>query len=119
MGSPVGLTGGASAASQGFVPARSQFMDSMQLDPESVDNLEMYSHIPPVLMEKCAALSVRPDTVKNLVQSMQGEGRGGIRGADPCPGCVSVSETASPLTNSAPLSLFIPKSPLLVAVHGT
>lgn len=48
-------------------------MDSMQLDPESVDNLEMYSHIPPVLMEKCAALSVRPDTVKNLVQSMQGE----------------------------------------------
>nr|XP_038031068.1 tyrosine-protein phosphatase non-receptor type 23 [Anas platyrhynchos] len=48
-----------------------QFMDSMQLDPESVDNLEMYSHIPPVLMEKCAALSVRPDTVKNLVQSMQ------------------------------------------------
>ncbi|XP_074841345.1 tyrosine-protein phosphatase non-receptor type 23 isoform X2 [Carettochelys insculpta] len=48
-----------------------QFMDSMQLDPERVDNLEMYSHIPPVLMEKCAALSVRPDTVKNLVQSMQ------------------------------------------------
>ncbi|NXW37777.1 PTN23 phosphatase, partial [Phaetusa simplex] len=48
-----------------------QFMDSMQLDPETVDNLEMYSHIPPVLMEKCAALSVRPDTVKNLVQSMQ------------------------------------------------
>ncbi|NXE16084.1 PTN23 phosphatase, partial [Lophotis ruficrista] len=43
-----------------------QFMDSMQLDPESVDNLEMYSHVPPALMEKCAALSVRPDTVKNL-----------------------------------------------------
>ncbi|XP_021394663.2 tyrosine-protein phosphatase non-receptor type 23 [Lonchura striata] len=48
-----------------------QFMDSMQLDPETVDNLDMYSHIPPVLMEKCAALSVRPDTVRNLVQSMQ------------------------------------------------
>ncbi|CAM5121048.1 unnamed protein product [Natator depressus] len=48
-----------------------QFMDSMQLDPETVDNLEMYNHIPPILMEKCAALSVRPDTVKNLVQSMQ------------------------------------------------
>ncbi|NWR64302.1 PTN23 phosphatase, partial [Bucorvus abyssinicus] len=48
-----------------------QFMDSLQLDPETVDNLDMYSHIPPVLMEKCAALSVRPDTVKNLVQSMQ------------------------------------------------
>ncbi|XP_053913203.1 tyrosine-protein phosphatase non-receptor type 23 isoform X2 [Cuculus canorus] len=48
-----------------------QFMDSMQLDPETVDNLEMYDHIPSILMEKCAALSVRPDTVKNLVQSMQ------------------------------------------------
>lgn len=48
-------------------------MDSMQLDPETVDNLDAYSHIPPQLMEKCAALSVRPDTVKNLVQSMQGE----------------------------------------------
>ncbi|XP_065688474.1 tyrosine-protein phosphatase non-receptor type 23 isoform X2 [Patagioenas fasciata] len=48
-----------------------QFMDSLQLDPDTVDNLDMYSHIPPVLMEKCAALSVRPDTVKNLVQSMQ------------------------------------------------
>ncbi|XP_062840476.1 tyrosine-protein phosphatase non-receptor type 23 [Anolis carolinensis] len=48
-----------------------QFMDSLQLDPETVDNLDMYNHIPPVLMEKCAALSVRPETVKNLVQSMQ------------------------------------------------
>ncbi|ELK10183.1 Tyrosine-protein phosphatase non-receptor type 23 [Pteropus alecto] len=48
-----------------------QFMDSMQLDPETVDNLDAYSHIPPQLMEKCAALSVRPDTVRNLVQSMQ------------------------------------------------
>ncbi|CAI5789282.1 tyrosinenon-receptorprotein phosphatase non-receptor type 23 [Podarcis lilfordi] len=48
-----------------------QFMDSLQLDPETVDNLDMYKHIPPVLMEKCAALSVRPETVKNLVQSMQ------------------------------------------------
>ncbi|KAM6452673.1 tyrosine-protein phosphatase non-receptor type 23 [Liasis olivaceus] len=48
-----------------------QFMDSLQLDPETVDNLDMYNHIPPLLMEKCAALSVRPETVKNLVQSMQ------------------------------------------------
>lgn len=52
----------------------------MQLDPETVDNLEMYSHIPPILMEKCAALSVRPDTVKNLVQSMQGKDTGTRRG---------------------------------------
>ncbi|XP_053116224.1 tyrosine-protein phosphatase non-receptor type 23 isoform X2 [Hemicordylus capensis] len=48
-----------------------QFMDSLQLDPETVDNLDMYNHIPPILMEKCAALSVRPETVKNLIQSMQ------------------------------------------------
>ncbi|XP_061530665.1 tyrosine-protein phosphatase non-receptor type 23 isoform X1 [Phycodurus eques] len=48
-----------------------QFMDSLGLEPESVDNLDMYSHIPPVLMEKCAALSVRPDTVKSLIHSMQ------------------------------------------------
>uniref|UniRef100_A0AAQ5X2Q9 Tyrosine-protein phosphatase non-receptor type 23 n=1 Tax=Amphiprion ocellaris TaxID=80972 RepID=A0AAQ5X2Q9_AMPOC len=50
---------------------KSLFMDSLGLEPESVDNLDMYSHIPPVLMEKCAALSVRPDTVKSLIQSMQ------------------------------------------------
>nr|XP_057909287.1 tyrosine-protein phosphatase non-receptor type 23 isoform X1 [Doryrhamphus excisus]XP_057909288.1 tyrosine-protein phosphatase non-receptor type 23 isoform X2 [Doryrhamphus excisus] len=48
-----------------------QFMDSLGLEPESVDTLDMYSHIPPVLMEKCAALSVRPDTVKSLIQAMQ------------------------------------------------
>ncbi|XP_038611379.1 tyrosine-protein phosphatase non-receptor type 23 [Tachyglossus aculeatus] len=48
-----------------------QFMDSLQLDPDTVDDLELYNQIPPLLMEKCAALSVRPDTVKNLVQSMQ------------------------------------------------
>lgn len=48
-------------------------MDSLGLEPESVDNLDMYNHLPPVLMEKCAALSVRPDTVKSLIQSMQGE----------------------------------------------
>lgn len=48
-------------------------MDSLGLEPESVDNLDMYSHIPPVLMEKCAALSVRADTVKSLIQSMQGQ----------------------------------------------
>ncbi|KAM9436144.1 tyrosine-protein phosphatase non-receptor type 23 isoform 2-T2 [Clarias gariepinus] len=48
-----------------------QFMDSLNLDPDSVDNLDMYNSIPSVLMEKCAALSVRPDTVKSLIQSMQ------------------------------------------------
>ncbi|KAL6462376.1 hypothetical protein MHYP_G00287980 [Metynnis hypsauchen] len=48
-----------------------QFMDSLNLDPNSVDNMDMYNNIPSVLMEKCAALSVRPDTVKSLIQSMQ------------------------------------------------
>ncbi|KAL2084671.1 hypothetical protein ACEWY4_020189 [Coilia grayii] len=48
-----------------------QFMDSLSLDPDSIDNMDMYSTIPPVVMEKCAALSVRPDTVKSLIQSMQ------------------------------------------------
>ncbi|KAM4688535.1 tyrosine-protein phosphatase non-receptor type 23 [Discoglossus pictus] len=48
-----------------------QFTDSLQLDPDTVDDLDLYSHISPALMEKCAALSVRPDTVKSLVQSMQ------------------------------------------------
>jgi len=86
------------AVTQELLPTCSQFMDSMQLDPETVDNLDMYSHIPPILMEKCAALSVRPDTVKNLVQSMQGEFTGlGL--------CVfplaAVGE--SPITNSLPV----------------
>ena len=49
-----------------------QFMDSLNLDPNSVDNMDMYNNIPSVLMEKCAALSVRPDTVKSLIQAMQG-----------------------------------------------
>ncbi|XP_028673299.2 tyrosine-protein phosphatase non-receptor type 23 [Erpetoichthys calabaricus] len=48
-----------------------QFLDSLQLDSETVDNLDMYNHIPPILMEKCAALSVQPDMVKSLIQSMQ------------------------------------------------
>ncbi|NWS32268.1 PTN23 phosphatase, partial [Polioptila caerulea] len=55
-----------------------QFMDSMQLDPETVDNLDMYNHIPPVLMEKCAALSVRPDTVRNLVHVFPVGWEGGL-----------------------------------------
>ncbi|XP_072532592.1 tyrosine-protein phosphatase non-receptor type 23b [Salminus brasiliensis] len=45
------------------------FMESLSC--ESVDNLEMFNSVPPVLLEKCAALSVRPDAVKSLVQAMQ------------------------------------------------
>lgn len=73
-------------------------MDSMQLDPETVDNLDMYSHIPPILMEKCAALSVRPDTVKNLVQSMQGE----FMGLGLCFFPLAAAGE-SPITNSLPV----------------
>uniref|UniRef100_W5LSE8 Protein tyrosine phosphatase, non-receptor type 23, b n=1 Tax=Astyanax mexicanus TaxID=7994 RepID=W5LSE8_ASTMX len=45
------------------------FMDSLSCD--SVDHLEMFSTVPPVLLEKCAALSVRSDAVKSLAQAMQ------------------------------------------------
>ncbi|XP_058233386.1 tyrosine-protein phosphatase non-receptor type 23b isoform X2 [Hemibagrus wyckioides] len=45
-----------------------RFMDS--LNCVSVD-LDMFSSVPPVLLEKCAALSVQPDAVKRLVQAMQ------------------------------------------------
>ncbi|KAI4883290.1 hypothetical protein NFI96_021020 [Prochilodus magdalenae] len=46
-----------------------KFMDSLSCD--SVDNLDMFNSVPPVLLEKCAALSVRPDAVKSLAQAMQ------------------------------------------------
>lgn len=45
-------------------------MDSLNCD--SVDNLDMFNSVPPALLEKCAALSVRPDAVKSLAQAMQG-----------------------------------------------
>ncbi|MCI4392313.1 hypothetical protein PGIGA_G00144570 [Pangasianodon gigas] len=44
------------------------FMDSLNCD--SVD-LDMFSSVPSVLLEKCAALSVQPDAVRRLVQAMQ------------------------------------------------
>lgn len=90
------------AVTQELLPTCSQFMDSMQLDPETVDNLDMYSHIPPILMEKCAALSVRPDTVKNLVQSMQGEFMGTSRGLGLCVFPLAAAGE-SPITNSLPV----------------
>ncbi|KAL7829883.1 hypothetical protein AOLI_G00307680 [Acnodon oligacanthus] len=46
-----------------------KFMDSLSCD--SVDNLDMFNSVPPVLLEKCAALSVRSDAVKSLAQAMQ------------------------------------------------
>ncbi|XP_066531139.1 tyrosine-protein phosphatase non-receptor type 23b [Hoplias malabaricus] len=46
-----------------------RFMDSLNCD--SVDNLEMFNSVPSVILEKCAALSVRTDAVKSLAQAMQ------------------------------------------------
>lgn len=45
-------------------------MDSFKCD--SVVSLDTFNTIPPALLEKCAALSVRPDAVKSLAQAMQG-----------------------------------------------
>ncbi len=43
------------------------------LSSDSVYKIDMFKSLPDALLEKCAFLSVRPDTVKNLVQAMQGE----------------------------------------------
>lgn len=43
------------------------------LSNDSVYKMDMFKTLPDTLLEKCAYLSVRPDTVKNLVQAMQGE----------------------------------------------
>uniref|UniRef100_A0A672KMW8 Tyrosine-protein phosphatase non-receptor type 23-like n=1 Tax=Sinocyclocheilus grahami TaxID=75366 RepID=A0A672KMW8_SINGR len=46
-----------------------KFMESLSND--SVYKIDMFKSLPDALLEKCAFLSVRPDTVKNLVQAMQ------------------------------------------------
>uniref|UniRef100_A0A8C2JCF8 Protein tyrosine phosphatase, non-receptor type 23, b n=1 Tax=Cyprinus carpio TaxID=7962 RepID=A0A8C2JCF8_CYPCA len=46
-----------------------KFMESLSSD--SVYKIDMFKSLPDALLEKCAFLSVRPDTVKNLVQAMQ------------------------------------------------
>ncbi len=43
------------------------------LSSDSVYKIDMFKSLPDALLEKCAFLSVRPDTVKNLVRAMQGE----------------------------------------------
>lgn len=43
------------------------------LSSDSVYKADMFKTLPDTLLEKCAYLSVRPDTVKNLVQAMQGK----------------------------------------------
>ncbi|XP_051948770.1 LOW QUALITY PROTEIN: tyrosine-protein phosphatase non-receptor type 23-like [Xyrauchen texanus] len=46
-----------------------RFMESLSSD--SVYKVDMFKSLPDALLEKCAFLSVRPDTVRNLVQAMQ------------------------------------------------
>lgn len=46
-----------------------KFMESLSSD--AVYKIDMFKSLPDVVLEKCAFLSVRPDTVKNLVQAMQ------------------------------------------------
>uniref|UniRef100_A0A673KJQ2 Tyrosine-protein phosphatase non-receptor type 23-like n=1 Tax=Sinocyclocheilus rhinocerous TaxID=307959 RepID=A0A673KJQ2_9TELE len=46
-----------------------KFMESLSND--SVYKIDIFKCLPDALLEKCAFLSVRPDTVKNLVQAMQ------------------------------------------------
>ncbi|XP_056335903.1 tyrosine-protein phosphatase non-receptor type 23b [Danio aesculapii] len=46
-----------------------KFMESLSSD--SLYKIDMFKSLPDALLEKCAFLSVRPHTVKNLVQAMQ------------------------------------------------
>ncbi len=46
-----------------------QFLEAMQIDPEKI--LPQPESLPDILMEKCAAISVKPDAVKDLVAAMQ------------------------------------------------
>ncbi|XP_016297488.1 tyrosine-protein phosphatase non-receptor type 23-like [Sinocyclocheilus anshuiensis] len=46
-----------------------KFMESLSSD--SVYKIDMFKSLPDALLEKCAFLSVRPDTVKNLIRAMQ------------------------------------------------
>ena len=48
-----------------------QYMDSLQLDPSKLNPEQ--ERLPQQLLEKCAALSVRPNAIKDLVDSMGGK----------------------------------------------
>lgn len=47
-----------------------QFLASLQIDPDKL--LPQFDTIPDVLVEKCAAISVRPETMKELTGAMDG-----------------------------------------------
>lgn len=46
-------------------------MASLQIDPDKL--LPEFDNIPDVLVEKCAAISIRPETMKELSTAMQGQ----------------------------------------------
>jgi len=47
----------------------SQFMVSLQLEPASI--FPEPQKLPEALLEKCAAISVKPDAIKDLIDAMQ------------------------------------------------
>lgn len=47
-----------------------QYLSCLQIDTSKL--LPQYDTIPDVLVEKCAAISVRPDTMKELTGAMDG-----------------------------------------------
>uniref|UniRef100_UPI00358EEE9B tyrosine-protein phosphatase non-receptor type 23-like n=1 Tax=Myxine glutinosa TaxID=7769 RepID=UPI00358EEE9B len=47
-----------------------QYLHSLDLDLGKLSNPPSYDRIPQTLMERCAALSARPDAIKSIVQAM-------------------------------------------------
>jgi len=53
-----------------LLSARREYLASLQINPDKL--LPEFDQIPDVLVEKCAAISVRPETIKELITAMQG-----------------------------------------------
>ena len=47
-----------------------QYLASLQIDPDRL--LPEFDQVPDILVEKCAAVSIRPETMKQLTSAMQG-----------------------------------------------
>lgn len=47
-----------------------QYLASLQIDPDRL--LPEFDHIPDSLVEKCAAISIRPETMQDLTDAMTG-----------------------------------------------
>ena len=48
-----------------------QYLASLQIEPDKL--LPEFDSIPDVLVEKCAAISIRPETMKELTSAMHGK----------------------------------------------